>query len=79
VGEIAVLIADRFQNLGLGTELLRRLIEFARAEGYCRIVAHILLENANMRKLAERFHFEIEPDPDPSQITAVLDLKRLPP
>ena len=72
-GEIAVLVADRFQNLGLGTELLRRLIEFARAEGYRRIVAHILAENANMRKLAERFHFEIAPDRDPSQITAVLE------
>jgi acetyltransferase len=71
-GEVAVLIADRCQNLGLGTELLRRLIELARAEGYAVIVAHILPENMNMRKLAERFGFEVQPHEDPSQVIAVL-------
>ncbi len=72
--EMAVLVADRFQNLGLGTELMRRLIEFGRGEQYTRILAHILPENANMRKLAERFHFEIQPQPDPTEILAVLNL-----
>jgi acetyltransferase len=73
-GEVAVLIADHFQGLGLGTELLHRLIEVGRAEGYRRMVAHILPENASMRKLAERFHFEIEPSQDATQILAVLNI-----
>ena len=73
-GEVAVLIAEHFQGLGLGTELLHRLIEFGRAEGYRRMVAHILPENASMRKLAERFHFEIEPSQDATQILAVLNI-----
>jgi acetyltransferase len=75
-GEVAVLVADRFQNLGLGSELLRRLIEIAPREGYARIVAHILPENTNMRKLAERSHFEIKPHDDPTEVLAVLNLAR---
>lgn len=73
-GEIAVLVADPCQKLGLGSELVRRLIEFARGERYIRIVAHILPENANMRKLAERFHFETQPAADPTQVRAILNL-----
>jgi len=73
-GEVAVLIADRCQNQGLGTELLRLLVEVARGEGYTRMVAHILPENANMRKLADRFGFTIEPQDDPSQVVAILNL-----
>ena len=75
-GEVAVLVADRFQKLGLGAELLRRLIDFARSEGYARILAHILPENTNMRKLAERFRFEIVPHADPTEVFAVLNLQR---
>jgi acetyltransferase len=74
-GEVAVLVADRFQNLGLGTELLRRLIELARAEGYARMVAHILPENVTMRKLAERLRFKIEPHEDPTEVLAVLNFQ----
>jgi acetyltransferase len=32
VGEFAILVADRFQRQGLGTELLRRLVQIGRAE-----------------------------------------------
>jgi len=74
-GEVAVLVADRFQNLGLGTELLRRLIELARGEGYARMVAHILPENVNMRKLAERLRFKFQPHDDPTEVLAVLNLE----
>jgi len=73
-GEVAVLVADKFQNLGLGTELMRRLIELARQERYSRIVAYVLAENAPMRNLAKRFHFEMEASPDPTQIRAVLNI-----
>ena len=31
-GEVAFIVSDAFQNLGLGSEILRRLIDFARAE-----------------------------------------------
>ena len=72
--EVAVLITDRCQSLGLGTELLARLIDIARAEKLQRIVAHILAENASMRGLAKRFGFRIVPGGTPSEVTSVLDL-----
>jgi len=73
-GEVAVLVTDRAQHRGLGAELLRRLVEIARDEGYNRVVAHILPENSAMRRLAERFGFRIEPQEDFSQVVSVLRL-----
>jgi acetyltransferase len=72
--EVAVLIGDPYQGLGLGTELVRRLIAAARDEKLQQIIAHILPENAGMRALAERFGFQIRPAEDPSVVVAVLDL-----
>jgi acetyltransferase len=73
-GEVAVLVTDGAQHLGLGTELLRRLIEIARDEKFKSIVAHILAENAGMRGLANCFGFVVERSADPAEISAVLKL-----
>jgi len=73
-GEVAILVTDRAQRHGLGTEFLRRLVEIGRLEGYTRIVARILPENSGMRSLAERYGFEVQPQKDLSEIVAVLRL-----
>ncbi|HUA01691.1 MAG TPA: bifunctional acetate--CoA ligase family protein/GNAT family N-acetyltransferase [Candidatus Aquilonibacter sp.] len=74
-GELAVLVTDRVQRLGLGAELIRRLIEIARAEGFARIVARTMPENAAMRSLAERFGFVVHPPKeDFATVKAVLTL-----
>jgi acetyltransferase len=72
--EIAVLVTDRFQRAGLGTELMRRLIQVAREEKLERIVANFLLENATLRTIAERLGFTLEPSDDPECMTAALRL-----
>jgi acetyltransferase len=72
--ELAVLVADRWQNQGLGTELVRRLIEIARDEKLARVLANILPENQSMRSLADRLGFTVRPTDDPSVLTAVLTL-----
>jgi len=72
--EVGVLISDRYQGQGLGTELVRRLIAAARDEKLQRIVANILPENAGMRALADKFGFQIRPADDPTMVVAVLDL-----
>jgi len=62
------------QKVGLGTQLIRRLIEVARSEKFERIVALTMPENTAMRSLAERFGFVTEVTEDPSQVKAVLTL-----
>jgi acetyltransferase len=72
--EVAVLVSDHYQGKGLGTELLRRLIEVAGQEKLEEIVAHILLENFAMRALADRFGFKLRKSDDAEMVVAVLTL-----
>ena len=53
-------MSDRYQRHGLGTELVRRLIQVGRDENLKEIVANILPENLGMRALADRFDFKSE-------------------
>ena len=57
--EFALLISDRFQRRGLGSELLGRLIGIARDEGIRRIVGSILPENLGMRRVCEKLGFRL--------------------
>lgn len=58
--ELAVLVSDNFQKLGLGTELARRLVEIARAENCNRVFADLLPENAAMRSVFRGLGFDLE-------------------
>lgn len=73
-GEVAVLVSDRYQNLGLGTELVRRLIQVGRDEELQEIVANILPENVAMQGLANRFGFKVRQAAEPGTVVAVLNL-----
>ncbi|MEW5986361.1 MAG: bifunctional acetate--CoA ligase family protein/GNAT family N-acetyltransferase, partial [Chloroflexota bacterium] len=57
--EFALLISDRFQGHGLGTELLRRLLQVGRNEGVGRIIAYMLPENEGMRRIAKGLGFHL--------------------
>jgi acetyltransferase len=72
--ELAVVVGDGYQARGMGTEIVRQLIEVARHEGIRHIIAIILSENAAMLALAKRFHFAIARGEDPQSLTATLDL-----
>ncbi|MCI0394270.1 MAG: bifunctional acetate--CoA ligase family protein/GNAT family N-acetyltransferase [Chloroflexi bacterium] len=61
--EFAILISDAYQGQGLGSELLRRLVQIARAEGTIgRIVAYMLPENRGMKKVSENQGFHVRRD-----------------
>src|SRR5262249_43215543 len=47
--EFALVVSDAYQNRGLGTELLRRLIQIGRNERIGRIIGDILPENGEMQ------------------------------
>jgi acetyltransferase len=74
--ELGIVIADRWQSNGLGTELVRRLIQIAKAEKIQRIEANILTENGGMVALAKHFQFRFSRDQDdPLSRIATLDLE----
>ncbi len=58
--EFAMLISDSFQHHGLGTEMLRRLLEFARAEKLDRVTAEILPENDHMAIVCRLLGFHLQ-------------------
>ncbi len=57
--EFAMLVIDEFQREGIGTELLRRLVQIGRDEGLDRITADILVQNRAMQHVSEKLGFEI--------------------
>ena len=75
--EMSLIVSDAYQGHGLGRELLRRLIEVARAEGYDRIVAEILAANSPMIGLTRELGFEIAGDPTSGTLRAELGLERV--
>jgi acetyltransferase len=56
--EFAILVGDRWQGQGLGKELLRRLIAYARSTGLLRVVGEIHPENLVMQKVCQKMGFK---------------------
>jgi acetyltransferase len=57
--EFAVVVADDFQNRGLGSELARTLLQIAREEKLHTVRAEILADNANMVSVCRRMGFQL--------------------
>jgi len=72
--EVAVLVSDQYQKLGIGNELLRRVIEVARAEKLQRVSAEMLTDNVAMQILTKRHGFKVRSSNDLSSVRAYLDL-----
>jgi acetyltransferase len=60
--DLALVIADDYQFLGLGTELVKHSIAAARAERLKRVFMNFLPDNAKVKALAKRLHFKTAPD-----------------
>ena len=72
--EVAVLISDRYQHRGLGTELLKRLVHIGRDEQLDRLVAYMLPENQEILKMCLRLGFKARHEAGESLLTAILEL-----
>ena len=72
--ELAVLVDDRCQHQGLGTELYRRLIAMARDEGVRHVVSTILNENRDMRAICKKLGFTMRADMEDGTIQADLEV-----
>jgi acetyltransferase len=58
-GEFAILVADDFQNSGLGTKFMETLIDIGREKGLKSIYGIVLAGNNRMLTLAKEFGFSI--------------------
>lgn len=73
--EISVAVADDWQHHGLGTKLLRHLIDYARSHGVPRLYSLDSIHNTRMRTLAKQLGFTESRDPDdPRQSIYSLEL-----
>jgi GNAT superfamily N-acetyltransferase len=71
-GTDAIVISDEWQHRGLGTELLERLVQIGRDERVSAIVADILPENADMRRICEKVGFKLRYELGDSVVRALL-------
>ncbi|NJK34862.1 MAG: bifunctional acetate--CoA ligase family protein/GNAT family N-acetyltransferase [Oscillatoriales cyanobacterium SM2_2_1] len=72
--EFAMIISDRHQQQGLGTELIGRLLAIARQEQIEQLSATMLPSNTAMRKICERLGFTVQPLPNEGMLEATLTL-----
>jgi acetyltransferase len=74
-GEFAILVSDTLQGQGLGTELLRRVVQVGRDMGLERITADILPENRDMQVVSEKVGFKCHYDVDAGTVEAEIILQ----
>jgi acetyltransferase len=72
--EFALLIADQFQHQGLGTELLRRLIQIGRDEKLQHLTGDMLIENLGMQTICKNLGFRLRYAPADHTMRADLEL-----
>ncbi|MFZ0440597.1 MAG: GNAT family N-acetyltransferase, partial [Candidatus Sulfotelmatobacter sp.] len=67
-------VSDQYQKLGLGNELLRRVVEVARDEKLSQVSAEMLPDNIAMQAIMRRLGFRVRATEDLTSIRAYLDL-----
>jgi acetyltransferase len=72
--EVAILVSDQYQKRGLGTELLRRLIQIARDQKLHRVSGELLRDNLAIQIIVKRLGFRFRLCADGMSIPAVLGL-----
>lgn len=72
--EFAAIVSDRYQRHGLGTEMVRRLIDFARDQGVQKVIAQMLPDNVDMQRLCERLGLDMHWSMADNVVTASVEL-----
>jgi len=70
----AIVISDARQGKGLGTQLLKLLIDVGRQEKLTRITGSMLPENARMRRICQKIGFRLHLDEPKNEWKAEIDL-----
>jgi len=72
--EFSLIVADDYHGHGLGTEMVRRLIDVGRQEGLELLVGEILGANGGMVRICEELGFTVSADDDGETLRAELVL-----
>ena len=72
--EFAVLVTDKWQNRGLGSKLVEKIINIARTKGLNKVYATVIKENYAMKHVAEKLGFRVEMTDDPQIDSLILQL-----
>lgn len=72
--EFSLLVNDSFHGNGLGTELLRRLLDVARDERLSCVLADIMPENYPMQHVCEKLGFKLKREMGADMVKARIDL-----
>jgi acetyltransferase len=72
--EVAVIVSDAWHGRGLGSQLVERVVEFARDEKVARLNASVLYENRPMLRILEKAGFRLIPSNDPETVEATMEL-----
>ncbi len=72
--EFAVLVSEKMKGEGLGSILMKKMIEYCRSRGTVEMVGTVLPDNRPMLKLAEKLGFEIRYDPEEEVMALRLEL-----
>jgi acetyltransferase len=62
--EYALVISDRWQDRGLGTQLLRMLVQIARDEKLSRLVGRVLPDNREMQHVSKKVGLNVRHKPN---------------
>jgi acetyltransferase len=73
--EFALIVSDRSQGQGLGTELLKRLVQIGRDEKLERITANMLPENHAMHHVSKKVGFKLNRGASNQEFRAEILLK----
>ncbi|VTS01348.1 bifunctional acetate--CoA ligase family protein/GNAT family N-acetyltransferase [Tuwongella immobilis] len=77
--EFAVVVSDAWQGIGLGRELVSRLVSIAPQRGILRLTGATFRENLAMRKLCTSLGFTLHDTDDPQVLELRRDLLLMPP
>lgn len=73
-GSITAMVGDPYQGMGIGGELVRRVVDLAKRENLKSLNAVLTVDNQAMQYIFKKLGFKIEPSSDEQLVTARLEL-----
>lgn len=71
---MTVMVGDPYQGIGIGSELVRRVVDMARREKLNSLTAVLTMDNQSMRYIFQKLGFKLEPTRDEGVMIAKIEL-----